>query len=76
MSEVEMMEIFAGNLKTIMDDVRITQAELAKETKLSESTISRYLSGERLPNCKAIVNLCCVLNCDFEDLLPTYDVIW
>lgn len=75
MSEVEVMDIFAENLRYTMMDVRITQAQLAKETGLSESAISRYLSKERLPNAKALINLCVVLNCDVEDLLPIYERI-
>lgn len=75
MSEVELIDIFAGNLKSALDDARMTQAELAKETGLSESTISRYLAAERLPNLRAIVNICNVLDCDFEELIPTYELI-
>jgi len=75
MSEVELIDIFADNLRYTMKDVRISQAELAKEAGLSESTISRYLSKERLPTVKALINLCVVLNCDVEDLIPVYDLI-
>ncbi len=75
MCELELMEIFAGNLRTTMEYAHISQAELARETNLSEATISRYLAGERLPNCKAIINLCHVLCCDLDDLLPTYEII-
>lgn len=75
MSEVELIDIFADNLRYTMKDVRISQAELAKEARLSESTISRYLSKERLPTVKALINLCVVLNCDVEDLIPVYDLI-
>lgn len=75
MNEVELMDIFAENLRYTMMDVRITQAQLAKETGLSESAISRYLAKERLPNAKALINLCVVLNCDFEDLMPVYERI-
>lgn len=76
MSELELIEIFAGNLRSAMEDARISQAELAKETGLSEAAISRYLAAERLPNLRAIVNICCVLDCDFEELIPTYDLVY
>lgn len=76
MSELELIEIFAGNLRSAMEDARISQAELAKETGLSEAAISRYLAGIRMPTTKALVNICCVLNCDFEELIPTYDLVY
>ena len=75
MSEVELIDIFAENLRYTMRDVRITQAELAKYSGLSESTISRYLAKERLPNVRALINICYVLNCTLDDLLPTYEMI-
>lgn len=75
MSEVELMDIFAENLRYTMKDVRINQAQLAKETGLSESAISRYLAKERLPNLRAMINICVVLNCDVEDLVPVYERI-
>jgi transcriptional regulator with XRE-family HTH domain len=48
---------------------------LADAAGLSEPTISRYLRGERLPSIRAVVNICHVLGLDFEDLIPTYDLI-
>lgn len=75
MSEIELIDIFAENLRYTMQDVRITPAQLAKETGLSESTISRYLSKERLPHIRALINICVVLNCTLDDLLPTYEMI-
>ena len=75
MSELELIDIFAGNLRTALEHARMSQAELADAVRLSEPTISRYLRGERLPSVKAIVNICHVLDLDFEDLIPTYDLI-
>ena len=75
MSEIELIEIFAGNLGSAMEDARMTQADLARETGLSEAAVSRYLAGARMPTIRAIVNICCVLNCDFEDLIPTYEIV-
>ena len=75
MSEVELIDIFAENLRYTMKDVRITQAELAKYACLSEAAISRYLSKKRLPDIRALVNMCVVLNCTLDDLIPSYEMI-
>lgn len=75
MSEVELIDIFAENLRYTMKDVRITQAELAKYSGLSEAAISRYLAKKRLPDVRALINMCVVLNCTLEDLIPSYEII-
>lgn len=75
MSEVELIDIFVDNLESKMKEVGITQAELAKEAGLGKGTISRYLSRERLPNIRALVNICYVLDCNVDELVPTYDII-
>lgn len=75
MSEVEFIDIFADNLRDIMQEVGITQSELADESGLSRATINRYLAKQRLPTLKALINICDVLDCDLDELIPTYDQI-
>lgn len=75
MSEAELIEIFASNLRSKIDEVGISAAQLAKEAKLYKGTISRYLSGERLPNLRALINICYILECELDELIPTYDLI-
>ena len=75
MSEIELMDIFAGNLESMIREVGISQRELANESGVYESTISRYLSSQRLPTIKTLVNLCYVLDCELDDLIPTYELI-
>lgn len=75
MSEVELIDIFADNLRDIMQEVGITQSELADESGLSRATINRYLEKQRLPTLKALINICDVLDCDLDELIPTYDQI-
>lgn len=75
MSEVELIDIFADNLRDIMQEVGITQSELADESGLSRATINRYLAKQRLPTLKALINICDVLDCNLDELIPTYDQI-
>lgn len=74
-SEDEFVNIFADNLRDIMKDIGINQIELAHESGLDKTTISRYLKKQRMPSLKAVVNICYVLNCRLDDLVPTYDLI-
>ena len=74
-SELEAIEIFGDNLRDLMEDVRINQSELAKESRLTQCTIIKYLNKQRMPSMKAIMNLCYALNCDYNDLLPNYYLV-
>ena len=46
-----------------------TQVELAKQLKINQSTISRYLSGQKSPSLEIFANLCAVLDLDPHDIL-------
>lgn len=74
-SEVEFIDIFADNLREVMKEVGITQAELADEAGINRSTISRYLNKQRLPDLVSVLNICFILECDVSDLVPTYALI-
>ena len=70
MSEMDLLDMFAENLKYVMNDENVSAAELARLTGLKKSTISRYLKAQRMPSMKAFLNICRALNCDYYDILP------
>ena len=74
-SELEFIDIFADNLRSLMEEVGITQAELAYEAGLDKTTISRYLNKKRMPDLRALLNICYILECEVTDLVPTYALI-
>ncbi len=74
-SEVEFICIFADNLSDIMDEVGISQRQLAKKAHITEAALSRYLNKQRMPNMKTFMNLCYALQCEYSDLLPTYSLV-
>ena len=77
MSEVEWIDIFSGNLKSLLDETGMTQQELANKTGLSKATISKYLNGQVMPSVAALVNIYHVfnqyLNVSINDILYFYD---
>lgn len=73
MSEVELMDIIAGNLSSLMEEKGYSQRDLAEDSGLSEAAISRYLKAQRIPNLKAIFNMCMVLDCEVEELVGYVD---
>lgn len=73
MSEVELMDVIAGNLSSLMEEKGYSQRDLADDSGLSEAAISRYLKAQRIPNLKAIFNMCMVLDCEVEELVGYVD---
>lgn len=74
-SEVEFICIFADNLSDIVDEVGISQRQLAKKAHITEAALSRYLNKQRMPNMRTFMNLCYALQCEYSDLLPTYSMV-
>lgn len=57
MNEMERVATTPERLQEAMDAINKKQIDLAKETGLSHSTISRYLSGRVEPRQEAIIKL-------------------
>ena len=75
MSEMEWISIFGDNLIDIMDEKGYTQEQLANETGLTQSTISKYINKKQMPSIKAIVNLAYALDCTTDELIEFGDII-
>jgi len=59
---------FGDRLKRWMGEIGITQHQLANELNLSETTLSRYLSGARIPNYKMACKLARAIGVPYEVL--------
>ena len=68
-TEAEWLELFSENLRHLMIDANMTQRDLADESGLAESSISRYLRGTSMPTVKAIINLTYAFGLDTIDEL-------
>lgn len=75
MSEMEWINIFGDNLIDIMDEKGYTQEQLANETGLTQSTISKYINKKQMPSIKAIVNLAYAFDCTTDELIEFGDAI-
>lgn len=75
MSEMEWISIFGDNLIDIMDEKGYTQEQLANETGLTQSTISKYINKKQMPSIKAVVNLAYALDCTTDELIEFGDII-
>lgn len=75
MSEQQWLNIFSENLKSLMKDARITQIELAEEIGVTQSVISDYVNGRKLPGIKSIINMSYALGCDLYDFIDFGEMI-
>lgn len=60
---------FAKQLKKLIDKRGLTQRALADRINTTETTVSRYVSGDRTPNIETAVQLASVLNVDLDTLV-------
>ena len=68
MTEMEWLRQFSKRLREEMEGCGMTQKDLAREAGISKSTISQYLTAQRLPSIKSIINICFVLGIDVDAL--------
>lgn len=75
MTESQWMSNFGSNLKVMLRGYGMTQTELAKETGLTEATISRYISGQTMPSAASLFNIAYALDCSLDDIADFGDKI-
>ena len=63
------IEKFSYRLTVLMEDFNMTQIDLAKKIGISNVTISRYLSGNRIPRLDVITRMSSVFNVSVDYLL-------
>ncbi len=56
-------------LQMLIDEKKITQTNLSKETGISQNAISNYINGNRIPDAKALIKLCKFFSTSIDWLL-------
>ena len=69
MSDTEYAKVIAKNLKRIMYVNEKTQADLARDLKISKATISSWMNGTRIPRMDKIDLLCHYFNVARTDIM-------
>ena len=64
--------IIAKNLRRIMYDAGKTQAEVARDLKISKATLSSWMNGTRIPRMPNIDMLCHYFNVNRTDIMEEY----
>lgn len=68
MTEKEWLVRFSKKLRDTMEEKGCTQAELAKTSRISQSTVSAYLRASKLPGVRAILNISYALDIPVDEL--------
>ncbi|BCJ55384.1 hypothetical protein Asp14428_68590 [Actinoplanes sp. NBRC 14428] len=67
-----MAESFAAKLRAVRKDSGLSLRELQAATFVSDSSLSRYLSGQTLPPWTVVVSLCELAGVDPAELRPSW----
>ena len=59
---------FGNKLKRLIHKKDMTQGEFAEELGVIDTTISKYITGERMPSPYRIQQIVNVLDCNINDL--------
>lgn len=62
-------EGFGIALKRILEQRNMTQSELAEGIGQTEASISRYVTGERVPKASTLIDMCNYLNVSVDRLV-------
>lgn len=76
MTELEWMDIFGDNLKAMLEEAKMSQNDLSRETGIDQSTISRYVNKQCMPSLKSVINISHALNCNINDLVDFGDGVY
>lgn len=67
--EVKEMSTFTDRLSLLLEKNNMTQRELSERIGVTTATLSRYVSGSRLPNSDTIANIAMALHTTSDYLL-------
>ena len=67
------LEKFSYRLIVLMEDFNMTQIDLSRKVGISNVTISRYLSGDRVPRLDVIARIAAVFGVSIDYLLGISD---
>lgn len=69
MTEREWRKLFADRLQSMMRCSNASRQGVIRAADISEGSLSYYLSAQKTPSFKNIINLAYTLGCTIEDLI-------
>jgi len=71
MTASDYAELAGKNLRRLMKEKDVTQAQLSHDLKISKGTVNSWVRGQRLPRAAAMDTLCRYLQCTRSDIMGT-----
>lgn len=68
-TERDWLKMFSKNLKDAMIDAHYSQIKLSRETRIPQSSLSRYLQGARIPSIEDVMTICETLGISVDDMI-------
>ncbi len=69
MAKLTIAELFARNVRRVLDATGVSQAELARRLSASPSNVSRALTGTHTPDGNTISEYAAALGCEPHELI-------
>lgn len=69
MSEYEWLDIFSGNLNSILEEYGWDQKVLARRSCLCEATISNCINKKTMPSIRAVINMSRALKIPLDEFI-------
>jgi transcriptional regulator with XRE-family HTH domain len=73
MKTSEWREIFGNNLASILQEKKMSQAQLAKDSGVSTGMISDYINKRAMPGLVPIINIAYALDMEVSELIDFGD---
>ncbi len=65
-------KVFGRNLRRMMAEREITQAQMSRDLSIPKTTISGWMNGKRAPKMQMFDRLCEYLECKRSDLMESH----
>ena len=71
-NNMDFNKIFGRNLRRIMAEREITQAQMSRDLDIPKTTISGWMNGKRAPKMSMFDKICNYLSCKRSDLMEPH----
>jgi len=66
---VDKRQEIGKNIAMLIKSTGKSQAQIARELGIRNTTISEYIAGKVYPSMTVFLNLCKILDCSYDDIL-------
>lgn len=72
-SSLDFNKVFGRNLRRVMAEQDVTQAQMSRDLQIPKTTISGWMNGKRAPKMSTLDRVCEYLRCNRSDLMELHN---